>query len=61
MWPITELAPLTAKHVWLVVNLALLVAAAFVLRSVTGLTLLRIGILMGVCFPLHRNLLYGQY
>ena len=61
MWPITRMPPLTAKHVWLSVNLALLIASAFVLRSITGLTFLRIGILIAISFPLHRNLLYGQY
>jgi len=61
MWPLTTLPPLTAKHVWLVVNLALLVALAFLLRSMTGLTLLRIIILIAVSFSLHKNLLYGQY
>src|SRR5258708_19110286 len=55
MWPLTSLPPLTAKHVWLVVNLGLLVALAFLLRSITGLTLLRIAILIGLSFPLHKN------
>jgi len=61
MWPITRMPPLVAKRVWLAVNLALLIASAFVLRSITGLTLSQIGILIEISFPLHRNLLYGQY
>jgi hypothetical protein len=61
MWPIAGLPPLVAKHAWLILNLALLVPIAWLMRSVTGLSLLQVGCLMGLCFPLHRNFLYGQY
>jgi hypothetical protein len=61
MWPIAGLPPLTAKHAWLIFNLALLFPIAWLMRSVTGLSLLQVGCLVGLCFPLHRNFLYGQY
>jgi hypothetical protein len=61
MWPIAGLPPLVAKHAWLILNLAFLVPIAWLMRSVTGLSLLQVGCLMGLCFPLHRNFLYGQY
>ena len=61
MWPLTGLAPLTAKHVWLLVNLALLVPLCWLLRSMTGLTYQRIALVFALSFPLHRNLLYGQF
>jgi hypothetical protein len=61
MWPLTGLAPLTAKHVWLLVNLALLVPLCWLLRSLTGLSYQRIALVFALSFPLHRNLLYGQF
>ncbi len=61
MWPLTGLAPLTAKHVWLLVNLALLVPLCWLLRSITGLPYQRIALVFALSFPLHRNLLYGQF
>jgi hypothetical protein len=61
MWPLTGLAPLTAKHVWLLVNLALLVPLCWLLRSMTGLSYQRIALVFALSFPLHRNLLYGQF
>jgi Glycosyltransferase family 87/WD40-like Beta Propeller Repeat len=61
MWPVAKLPPLAAKHVWLVVNLAALLPIAFLLRSITGLSLLQIGCIFALSFPLHRNFLYGQY
>ena len=61
MWPIALLPPLTAKHLWIVFNLVLLFPIALLIRSITGLSLLQIGILFAVSLPLHRNLLYGQY
>jgi hypothetical protein len=60
VWPIAELRPLTAKHVWIVFNLLLLIPLAWMLRRMTGLTYWRIALVMALCFPLHRNLLYGQ-
>jgi Glycosyltransferase family 87/WD40-like Beta Propeller Repeat len=61
MWPIAGLPPLTAKHAWLLFNLALLIPISWLMRSVTGLSLIQVGCLIGLCFPLHRNFLYGQY
>lgn len=61
MWPLAGLSPLLAKHAWLLFNLALLFPIAWLLTAVTGLSLWQTGFLLGVCFPLQRNLLYGQY
>jgi hypothetical protein len=61
MWPLTGLAPLVAKHAWLLLNLALLFPIAWLMSGVSGLSLLQVGCLLGLSFPLHRNLLYGQY
>ena len=61
MWPIAGLPPLAAKHAWLILNLALLFPIVWLMRDVTGLSLLQVGCLVGLCFPLHRNFLYGQY
>jgi hypothetical protein len=61
MWPLTGLPPLAAKHLWIVANLALLVPLCWLLRSITGLPLRRIALVFALCFPLHRNLLYGQF
>jgi hypothetical protein len=61
MWPLTGLSPLAAKHVWVLVNLALLVPLCWMLRSMTGMTYQRIALVLALSFPLHRNLLYGQF
>jgi Glycosyltransferase family 87/WD40-like Beta Propeller Repeat len=61
MWPLTSLPPLAAKHAWLLFNLALLFPVAWLMSGVSGLSLLQVGCLLGLSFPLHRNLLYGQY
>jgi Glycosyltransferase family 87/WD40-like Beta Propeller Repeat len=61
IWPLTGFPPLLAKHAWLLLNLALLVPIAWLMGSVSGLSLLQVGCLLGLSFPLHRNLLYGQY
>jgi hypothetical protein len=61
MWPISELQPLDAKHVWMLVNLALLIPLCWLLRSITGLSYQRIALVCALSFPLHRNLLFGQY
>jgi hypothetical protein len=61
VWPLTVLAPLQAKHIWLILQLLLLIPIALALRSLTGQPLRRIALIAAICFPLHRNLLYGQY
>jgi hypothetical protein len=61
MWPLTGLAPLAAKHIWILVNLAFLVPIGWLLRSMTGLSYVRIALALSLSFPLHRNLLFGQF
>ncbi len=61
MWPLTGLPPLAAKHAWLLFNIALLFPIVWLMSGVSGLSLLQAGCLLGLSFPLHRNLLYGQY
>jgi hypothetical protein len=61
MWPISEMPALAAKHVWMLANLALLVPLCWLLRSLTGLSYQRIALVCALSFPLHRNLLFGQY
>src|ERR1700761_6539940 len=61
MWPLTGLSPLAAKHLWILANLALLIPLGWLLRSITGLSYRRIALVFALCFPLHRNLLFGQY
>jgi Glycosyltransferase family 87/WD40-like Beta Propeller Repeat len=61
MWPITGLPALAAKHVWMLVNLALLIPLCWMMRSMTGLTYQRLALVLALSFPLHRNLLYGQF
>ena len=61
MWPLTGLAPLTAKHVWIVLSLALLLPLCWMLRSMTGLSYQRIGLVFALSVPLYRNIEYGQF
>ena len=61
IWPLTGLAPLTAKHIWILLNLAFLVPIGWMLRSLTGLSYQRVALVLALSFPLHRNLEYGQY
>ena len=61
MWPLTKLAPLTAKHIWILLNLVFLVPIGWMLRSMTGLSYQRVALVLALCFPLHRNLSYGQF
>jgi Glycosyltransferase family 87/WD40-like Beta Propeller Repeat len=61
MWPITGLAPLAAKHIWILLNLALLVPLGWLLGSLTGLSYQRVALALALCFPLHRNLSFGQF
>ena len=52
VWPIAELNPLTAKHVWIVFNLLLLIPLAWMLRRMTGLSYSRIALVYALTFPL---------
>lgn len=61
MWPLAALPPLTAKHLWMLANLAFLIPLCRMLRSITGLPYRRIALVFALSFPLHRNLLYGQF
>ncbi len=61
MWPLTGLTPLTAKHVWILLNLAFLIPIGWMLRSMTGLSYQRVALIFALSFPLHRNLSYGQF
>lgn len=61
VWPLTGLQPLRAKHLWLILQLALLVPIVYGIRDLTGQPLRRIALLATACFPLHRNLVYGQF
>jgi hypothetical protein len=60
IWPLTGLAPLAAKQVWIVTNLLLLVPLAWFLQSMTGLGYRRIALAFALSVPLYRNLEYGQ-
>lgn len=61
VWPLTRLAPLTAKHIWIIFNLLLVIPIGWLLKSVTGLSYRRIGLIFALCFPFYRNLEYGQF
>lgn len=61
IWPLTGLAPLAAKHVWILLNLAFLIPISWMLRSMTNLSYQRVVLSLALSFPLHRNLLYGQF
>jgi hypothetical protein len=60
IWPLTGIAPLAAKQVWIVTNLLLLVPLAWFLQSMTGLGYRRIALVFALSVPLYRNLEYGQ-
>jgi Glycosyltransferase family 87/WD40-like Beta Propeller Repeat len=61
IWPLTRFPALTAKHVWIVANLVLLVPLCWLLRLMTGLPYRRIGLAFALSFPLHKDLLFGQF
>ena len=61
LWPLTYWPPLTAKHIWIVINVGLMIVLAAVLHRITSLTYRRLALFVLMCFPLHRNLINGQY
>jgi hypothetical protein len=61
VWPLATMPPLAAKHRWLVLNMALVVAIIVLLRSLTELPLRRIVMVTALSVPLNKNFLYGQY
>ncbi len=61
IWPLTHFSPLPAKHIWILLNLIFLIPIGWMLHSLTGLSVQRISLAIFLSFPLHRNLLYGQF
>jgi len=60
IWPLTGLAPLAAKQVWILTNLLMLLPLAWFLQSMTGLGYRRIALAFALSVPLYRNLEFGQ-
>ncbi|HEV2708955.1 MAG TPA: glycosyltransferase 87 family protein [Edaphobacter sp.] len=61
IWPFTGFAPLTAKHIWILLNLTLLGPICWMLRSMTRLSYQRIALVFSLNIPLYRNLEFGQF
>jgi len=61
IWPFASLAPLAAKHAWLLLNAGLLFLSALILRRTTHLRWSRIALLIAASYPLQRNILTGQF
>ncbi len=61
VWPLIRLSPLAAKHVWILLNLAFLIPIGWMLRAMTRLSYRQIALAISLSFPLHRNLLFGQF
>jgi Glycosyltransferase family 87/WD40-like Beta Propeller Repeat len=61
VYPLTPLPALTAKHCWIVFNIALLLGILGLLRAMTGLEWRRIALVIALSFPVRVNLLYGQF
>jgi len=61
LWPFVGLKPLAAKHLWIILNLLLVVPICWMLRSMTGLTYQRIALIFALNFPFYRNLEFGQF
>ena len=61
VWPLAKLEPLSAKHIWILLNLALLIPLSLMLKSMTGLSYHRILLAFTLSFPFYRNLLFGQF
>jgi hypothetical protein len=61
IYPLTGVQPLAAKRIWIVLNLMLLFPIGWLLQSMTGLGYRRIALAFAMCFPLHRDLEFGQF
>jgi hypothetical protein len=61
VYPLTQFPALTAKHCWIVFNIALLLGILGLLRAMTGLEWRRIALVIALSFPVRVNLLYGQF
>ncbi len=60
--PLTMLAPLAAKRLWLILNLGFLGLTLWILHRVTSLPWRRVTLISFLCvFPLGVNFLLGQY
>jgi hypothetical protein len=60
--PLASLPALSAKRVWILLNLALLAAALWILHRVTQLPWRRVLLIASLCvLPLHTNFAFGQY
>src|SRR4051812_27598849 len=60
--PLARFSPLTAKRIWIVFNLGLLLLAAWLVREVTSLGLRRSALMTFGCVgPLVSNFRLGQY
>ena len=61
VWPLAELPPLTAKRIWIVFNLLLLIPIVEMAHSIAGISRQRAALILALSFPLQRNFLYGQF
>ncbi|WP_433972545.1 glycosyltransferase 87 family protein [Tunturiibacter lichenicola] len=61
VWPLASLLPLTAKHYWLIINMAMVGAIAVILRLITRLSWRHIALVIVLSVPLNKNFLFGQY
>lgn len=61
MYPLAFFDPLTAKRIWILLNLAFLLPIGWILKSLTQLNYRWIALALLLNFPLYRNLLYGQF
>ena len=59
--PLTSFDALTAKRVWILLNLVLLAVTLALIRSLRGIPWRWLGIATLFSFPLYKNLEYGQY
>jgi Glycosyltransferase family 87/WD40-like Beta Propeller Repeat len=61
LWPFVGLKPLAAKHLWILLNLLLVVPICWMLRQMTGLNYQRLALIFALNFPFYRNLEFGQF
>jgi hypothetical protein len=61
VWPLTALKALSAKRVWIILSLALLIPIGWFLRSMTALSYRRIALIFALNVPLYRNIEFGQF
>jgi hypothetical protein len=61
VWPLAAMQPLAAKHRWLMLNMALVVAIVVLLRSLTQLPMRSVVLVTSLSVPLNKNFLYGQF